>query len=105
PAHGRGIASTARPRCGYHARAHREGSVAAKKKTVKRKRAAAKPALRAHRLAADGRPREVDVHVEVDPASGSTFSGQVVHHLLLAKRRRSLELHADDLAVTGAVVE
>jgi puromycin-sensitive aminopeptidase len=79
--------------------------VAAKKKTVKRKRGAAKPALRPHRLAADVRPTEVDVHVEVDPASSPTFSGQVIHHLLLAKRRRSIELHADDLAVTGAVVE
>jgi puromycin-sensitive aminopeptidase len=78
--------------------------VAGKKKSAKRK-PAAKPALRPHRLAADLRPTEVDVHVEVDPASGSTFSGHVLHRLRLDQRRRSLELHADDLTVTGAVVE
>ena len=83
--------------------------MAAKRKTrTKRtatRRRAAKPALRPHRLAADVRPVEADVHVEVDPASGPTFSGRVVHRLHLDKRRRSLELHADELAVSGAVVE
>jgi puromycin-sensitive aminopeptidase len=79
--------------------------VAGKKKSVKRRPAAAKPPLRPHRLAADVRPTEVDVHVEVDPASGPAFSGQVIHRLRLDRRRRSLELHADDLTVTGAVVE
>jgi puromycin-sensitive aminopeptidase len=79
--------------------------VAAKRKTVKKKRAAAKPTLRPHRLSPDVRPTEVDVHVEVDPASSPAFSGEVTHHLLLAKSRRSLELHADELAVSGAVVE
>jgi puromycin-sensitive aminopeptidase len=79
--------------------------VAGKKKRVSRKPAAAKPALRPHRLSTDVRPTEVDVHVEVDPASGPAFSGQVIHRLRLDRRRRSLELHADDLSVTGAVVE
>jgi aminopeptidase N len=105
PAHGRGIASSHRPRRGYHARAHREERVPAKKRIAKRKPAAAKPALRPHRLAADVRPTEVDVQVEVDPASGPAFSGQVTHRLHLDQRRRSLELHADDLSVTGALVE
>ena len=82
----------------------------AARKQTRRKRAAprsraAKPAARPHRLAADVQPVEVDVHVDVDPASGPAFSGQVRHRLRLGKRRRALELHADDLAVSGAVVE
>ena len=79
--------------------------MAAKKKRVSRKPAAAKPPLRPHRLSADVRPTDVDVHVEVDPASSGAFSGQVIHRLRLDRRLRSLELHADDLIVTGAVVE
>jgi puromycin-sensitive aminopeptidase len=83
--------------------------VAATTKTRTKRRAArrsaAKPKLRPHRLAPDVRPVDVDVHVEVDPSSGADFSGQVTHRLSLDKRRRSLELHADDLAVSGAVAE
>jgi puromycin-sensitive aminopeptidase len=80
--------------------------VAAKKrKTTRRGARSATAALRPHRLAGDVRPLEVDVHVEVDPAAGPEFSGRVVHRLRLDQRRRSLELHADDLAVNGAVVE
>ena len=79
--------------------------MAANRKTKKKPARAAKPALRPHRLAADVRPIDVDVHVEVDPQSGPAFSGRVVHRLRLDKRRRSLELHADDLVVAGAVVE
>jgi puromycin-sensitive aminopeptidase len=83
--------------------------VAAKRKTRSARRAprsqAAKPKLRPHRLAPDVRPVDVDVHVEVDPSSGPEFSGQVTHRLSLDKRRRSLELHADDLVTSGAVIE
>jgi puromycin-sensitive aminopeptidase len=50
-------------------------------------------------------PGEVDVRVEVDPQSSRAFHGEVTHHLLLAKRRRTLELHADDLVVSGVKVE
>jgi len=83
--------------------------VAARKKKQSRKSAAvprgkAKPTLRPHRLAADVRPVEVDVHVEVDPQDGPAFTGQVSHRLQLDRRRRSIELHADDLAVTQASV-
>jgi puromycin-sensitive aminopeptidase len=76
-----------------------------KQKTARRAKASAKPKLRPHRLAADVTPVEVDVQVELDPASDARFSGRVVHRLRLDKRRRSLELHADDLAVSGAAVE
>jgi puromycin-sensitive aminopeptidase len=77
---------------------------ARRKKTSGSKRTA-KPVLRPHRLAPDVRPHEVDVHVAVDPQSGPAFEGEVVQRLRLDKRRRSLELHADDLVVSGAVVE
>jgi puromycin-sensitive aminopeptidase len=51
------------------------------------------------------RPVEVDLHVEVDPESSPNFRGEVAHRLVLDKRRRSLELHADDLVVSRPVVE
>jgi len=51
------------------------------------------------------RPVEVDLHVTVDPSKGSGFQGEVVHRLVLDRRKRVLELHADELAVSGAVVE
>ena len=76
-----------------------------KRDTAQRPRAARKPALRAHRLAPDVRPGEVDVRVEVDPQSSSAFRGEVVHRLQLDRRRRSIELHADDLVLSGALVE
>ena len=76
-----------------------------KRDTAQRPRAARKPALRAHRLAPDVRPGEVDVHVEVDPQSSSAFRGEVAHRLQLDRRRRSIELHAVDLALCGARVE
>jgi puromycin-sensitive aminopeptidase len=83
-----------------------EDRVAARRKPKKsRKKRGAKPRLRAHRLAADVRPVEVDLEVEVDPESSPTFRGEVVHRLVLEKRRRALELNADDLTVSGAVVE
>ncbi len=64
-----------------------------------------KPRLRAHRLAPDVRPVEVDLRVELDPKSRPTFEGEVSHRLVLDKRRRTLELHADDLVVSRPVVE
>jgi puromycin-sensitive aminopeptidase len=83
--------------------------VAATRKTRPKRRApvraAEKPKPRPHRLAGDVRPVDVDVHVEVDPSSGPEFSGQVTHRLSLDRRRRSIELHADDLVASGAVVE
>ncbi len=74
------------------------------RKSAAKRRGTVKTAPRPHRLAADVRPLEVDVHVEVDPQDGPAFSGQVLHRLQLDRRRRSLELHADDLAVTKASV-
>ena len=68
-------------------------------------RRTAKPALRPYRLAPDVRPHDVDVHVTVDPQNEAAFHGEVVHRLRVAKRRRSLELHADDLVVSAPVVE
>jgi puromycin-sensitive aminopeptidase len=79
--------------------------VPARRKNTSRTTRTAKRALRPHRLAADVRPHEVDVQVTVDPQSGPAFEGEVVHRLRLDKRRRSLELHANDLVVSGAVVE
>jgi len=77
----------------------------ARKRKKSGTRRSAKPTLRPHRLAPDVRPTEVDVHVSLDPQSDAAFEGEVVHRLRLDKRRRSLELHADDLAVTAPVVE
>jgi puromycin-sensitive aminopeptidase len=79
--------------------------LAAKRGKTSRTRRSKKPALRPHRLAADVRPSEVDVHVALDPQSDVAFEGEVVHRLRLDKRRRSLELHADDLVVTSPLVE
>ena len=68
-------------------------------------RDANKPKRTTHRLKRDVRPSEVDVHVEVDPAEGDGFEGEVKHRLTLDRRRRSIELHADDLRVSKARLE
>jgi puromycin-sensitive aminopeptidase len=59
----------------------------------------------AHRLPADVRPLAADLHVAVDPARSDSYSGDVLHHLDLARSRKSLELHAVGLTVTRAQVE
>jgi len=85
--------------------ARRTGKRKTKRGASGRGRVVGKPALKPHRLAADVRPGEVDLHVEVDPQSSASFRGEVVHRLRLERRRRTLELHADDLVVSGALVE
>ena len=77
---------------------------------AKRKRAAVKRArserLRgAYRLPADVRPVEADLHIAVDPTASELFSGDVLHHLELARSKRTLELHAVELTVTKAYAE
>jgi puromycin-sensitive aminopeptidase len=46
------------------------------------------------------RPRRVALHVEVDPARGRAFRGEVAIELRLARSRRAIRLHAVDLRVT-----
>jgi puromycin-sensitive aminopeptidase len=80
------------------------------RRRAKRKRAAAKRArserLRgAYRLPADVRPVEADLHIAVDPAQSDLFSGDVLHHVELARSKRTLELHAVGLTVTKAHAE
>jgi puromycin-sensitive aminopeptidase len=54
----------------------------------------------AHRLTADVRPGDVDLHLTVDPTAGDAFEGEVRHVLRLGRSRRTLELHAADLRVS-----
>lgn len=75
-----------------------------------RKRAAVKRArserLRgAYRLPADVRPIAADLHVAIDPAQSDAYSGDVLHHVELARTRRVVELHAVGLTVTKAHAE
>jgi puromycin-sensitive aminopeptidase len=58
-----------------------------------------------YRLAADVRPRIVEVHVEVDPSRSDAFRGEVTLHLDLARAKRAIRLHAKDLRVTRPRVE
>jgi puromycin-sensitive aminopeptidase len=46
------------------------------------------------------RPVEVDVHVEVDPARGPAFRGEVRHALQIERPVRSIALHAAELRVS-----
>ena len=57
------------------------------------------------RLPAGVRPREVDLRVELDPAKSDRFRGEVEIQLELARPRRSLRLHAVDLAVSRPRIE
>jgi puromycin-sensitive aminopeptidase len=59
----------------------------------------------AYRLPGDVRPVAADLHVAVDPVQGDTFTGDVLHHVTLARARRTLELHAVGLTVTRAHAE
>ena len=75
-----------------------------------RKRAAVKRARNerqrgAYRLPADARPIEADLHIAVDPTHSDSFSGDVLHHLELARSKRTLELHAVGISVTKAHAE
>ena len=47
----------------------------------------------------------MEVHVEVDPARGDGFRGEVTQHVVLDRARSAVRLHAQDLRVTGARVE
>ena len=90
--------ATARPK-----RARSQAKVTAKK--TGSRNAARKQAGLAHRLAPDVRPVRAEVHVEVDPAAGRAFRGEVHHQLELEHPRRSVELHAADLRVSRARAE
>jgi puromycin-sensitive aminopeptidase len=57
------------------------------------------------RLSPDVRPSRVAVHVEVDPAAGNRFRGQVSIDLRADRPVRTLELHAVDLTLSKARVE
>ncbi|TFG94174.1 MAG: M1 family peptidase, partial [Myxococcales bacterium] len=54
------------------------------------------PALR---LDPEVRPEHVDLHVELDPARGNAYRGEVSTALRLARPKRTLRLHAVDLRV------
>ena len=60
---------------------------------------------RAHRLGADVRPQNVDLHLELDPAKDKAFKGAVALELHLERQRRSIELHAAELRVSRARLE
>ncbi len=60
---------------------------------------------RGHRLGADCVPVEYDLHVEVDPAEGDAYLGEVTILLELARGRRSIELHADAIEIGAARVD
>lgn len=58
-----------------------------------------------HRLATDCVPIEYDLHVDVDPQAGDGYAGEVTIALRLDRARRSIELHAADLAIGEAHIE
>ena len=62
------------------------------------------PRPRGLRLPVHVRPVEVDVHVEVDPARGGTFRGEVEHHLQLDRAVSRIELHAAELRLSRAQI-
>ncbi len=77
-----------------------------KRSTGSQRKPAAKPrARRAHRLASEVRPRNVALHLELDPAKGKAYKGEVALDLQLEKRCRSIELHAAELRVSRARLE
>jgi puromycin-sensitive aminopeptidase len=78
---------------------------AARRAAPRKKKQAKRATSRGFRLPAHVVPVDVDVHVEVDPAKGQTFSGEVRHRLRLARSVRSIELHASDLRVGKPRIE
>jgi len=61
-------------------------------------------AVRPHRLRTDVRPTDVALHVEVDPRKGGDYRGEVVIGLELDAPTSEIELHADELHVSNALV-
>ncbi|HVP27619.1 MAG TPA: M1 family metallopeptidase [Myxococcota bacterium] len=61
--------------------------------------------MRPHRLSRAVLPRRYDLHVEVDPARGPAYRGEVAIDLELAKAARTIELHASELRLAGAAIE
>ena len=57
------------------------------------------------RLATDCVPVRYDLHVEVDPQASDAYRGEVTIELRLGRARRSIELHAADLAIGEARIE
>ncbi len=83
----------------------RVSGAAARKKTGAPKPARRAPAPRGLRLARDVVPRRYHVTLEVDPAQGPDFRGEVAIELELAKPARAIVLHASDLALSRARIE
>jgi len=51
------------------------------------------------------RPGDVEIALDVDPSTGASYQGEVIHQIHMARRTRSIELHAADLRVSGARIE
>ncbi len=58
-----------------------------------------------YRLDPSVQPRQVHVHVEVDPQRSSAFRGEVALEIELDKSRRSIRLHAVDLRLSKPRIE
>jgi puromycin-sensitive aminopeptidase len=58
-----------------------------------------------YRLDPAVRPKQVRVHVEVDPQRSSAFRGEVAHEIELDKSHRSIRLHAVDLKLSKPRIE
>jgi len=61
--------------------------------------------VRAERLDPEVRPERVDLHLELDPARGDAYRGEVALALRLARPKRRIRLHALDLRVASARLE
>jgi puromycin-sensitive aminopeptidase len=60
---------------------------------------------RASRLDPEVRPERVELRLEVDPARGEAYRGEVAIRLRVARAKPALHLHAVDLRVAGARLE
>jgi len=88
------------------ARAPRKAARAARAAPARKHQAAATPpAVRPFRLTRDVLPRRYAVHVEVDPARGPEYRGEVTIELALAKATRAIALHAADLVLSEVEIE
>ena len=88
-------------------RTPRSKKTGAKKKTAKK--SAAKPRaaskVQPFRLDPSVRPRNVDLHVEINPQKSPVFRGEVRIEVASDRSRRKVELHAADLRIRSASAE